>query len=105
MRDDGLRDEDDLVQEFRNLFFDKLSVSAKAFIKGDERVDDTWMEIDSFLQFTLLEEIEVPDILLGSTAASAAKFGDAALWKRTLIWIGKHLERNNSGVIGSPEPK
>ena len=105
MRDDGLRDEEDLVQDFRNLFFDRLSATSKAFIKSEQQVDDTWMEIDDFLQFTLLEEIEVPDILLGATAASAAKFGDADLWKRTLIWIGKHLERNNAGVIGSPEPK
>lgn len=95
MYQDELRDEDDLVREFRERYYERLSTYSKSWVDRDHSIDDAWMEIYSFLQCTINENIEVDDILLGQTAASAAKFGDPDLWKRIICWISEHLKKNN----------
>ncbi len=54
------------------------------------------MEIDDFLQFSLLDGVEISDELLDITEASVRGGWDPELTERTLGWIAKHRQRNQA---------
>lgn len=80
-----------LVTQYDELFFAALSPSAQGFIKSDRLEVDPFMEIDDFLQFTLLENVKVPLDLLQETRRHVEAGWDPEIKDRTLRWIEKHI--------------
>ena len=84
-----------LVTQYDALFFAALSPSAQGFIKRDRLEVDPFMEIDDFLQFTLLENVKVPSDLLQETRRHVEAGWDPEIKDRTLRWIEKHIAATN----------
>ncbi|MCI7305205.1 MAG: hypothetical protein MR522_02905 [Trueperella sp.] len=77
-------------------FYDALSKGSRIFIDSDRMAVDPAMEIDDFLQFSLLDGVEISDELLDITEASVRGGWDPELTERTLGWIAKHRQRNQA---------
>lgn len=80
-----------LLKQYDELFFAALSPNSQCFIKSDRLEVDPFMEIDDFLQFTLLENVKVPLDLLQETRRHVEAGWDPEIKDRTLQWIEKHI--------------
>lgn len=87
---------DQLVMRYESDVFPLLSLKSQDFIESDRLAVDYWMEIDDYLQFSLLEGAQITDELLELTETEVLFDWDEQLKDRTIGWIEKHRERNSS---------
>lgn len=90
-----------ILRDYDTYVFSQLSDEAQSLIESDRTEGDPWMEIDDFLQFALLDSVEVPEKLLRDTEYEVNTSWDEELQLRTLNWI-QQLWRN---MKGEPETR
>lgn len=81
---------DELTTAFADRIFPRLSRGMQYVIESDREAVDIAMEIDDFLQFSLLDGVEIPTDLLDITEATIRAGWDPELTERSLGWIAKH---------------
>ncbi|MCI7305201.1 MAG: hypothetical protein MR522_02885 [Trueperella sp.] len=87
---------EEILEDITSGYYPQLSHGAVFAIQGDFEQQDDYFAIDGFLQFTLLESIDVPDKLLDDIEAEVRAGWDSELTERTLGWIAKHRQRNQA---------
>lgn len=75
-------------------YFDLLSPAARIFVNSGRDGAEPGIELDAFLQGTLLENIEIPLEILDITEAEVRGSWDPELAERTLGWIAKHRAKH-----------
>lgn len=89
---------EELLRTISSCYLPLLSAGAVFAIQDDlERQDDEFA-VDGFLQFTLLEGIDLPTDILDDIEAEVRAAWDPELYERTLGWIAKHREKNQTPV-------
>lgn len=83
-----------ILKDYDTYLFSHLSDEAQSLIESDRAEGDSWMEIDDFLQFALLDSVEVPEKLLRDTEYEVNTSWDEELQLRTLNWIQQHMEKH-----------
>ncbi|WP_307634584.1 hypothetical protein [Trueperella abortisuis] len=84
---------DKLTTAFADQVFPYLSKPMQSVIESDRASVDIAMEIDDFLQFSLLDGVEIPTDLLDVTEVTIRAGWDPELTERSLGWIAKHRAR------------
>lgn len=85
---------DEILEAIVSAYCPLLSTVAASMINDDIALQEDEFAVDSFLQFTLLERIDLPDGLVDDIEAEVHAGWDPELTDRTLGWIAKHRERN-----------
>ncbi|MDY5585283.1 MAG: hypothetical protein SPG61_05805, partial [Arcanobacterium sp.] len=75
-----------LLTVLNNDLFDRLPGVAQGFIESDRFDNDICMEVDDFLQFSLIHDVEVSEELLSQCEAEIHLGWDPELTDRTLGW-------------------
>lgn len=78
----------------REGIFPELDSVSQGSIESDQDAVELSMELDDFLQFSLLDGVRISDELLDITEETVRGGWDPELTERTLGWIAKHRERN-----------
>lgn len=84
-----------ILKDYDTYVFSHLSDEAQSLIESDRTEGDPWMEIDDFLQFALLDSVEVPKKLLRDTEYEVNTAWDEELQLRTLNWIQQHMKKDS----------
>ncbi|VEI13971.1 hypothetical protein [Trueperella bialowiezensis] len=83
-----------LLERYRVEILPKLGGTYRDSIEGDQLAGEVSWELDGFLQFALLDGVEIPKELLDITEDEVRGGWDPELTERTLGWIAKHREKN-----------
>ncbi|VEI13223.1 hypothetical protein [Trueperella bialowiezensis] len=83
-----------LLEIYRAQIFPKLDPGFQGTIESDQIAGEISWELEGFLQFSLLDGVEIPDELLDITEDEVRGGWDPELTERTLDWIAKHREKN-----------
>lgn len=84
---------DELVDFFQVCVYPSLSRPAQGGIESDVLAGEYELLIDSYLQFSLLDGVEIPQEILDATETEVRAGWDPELTERTLGWIAKHREK------------
>ncbi|QTG74902.1 hypothetical protein [Trueperella pecoris] len=87
---------DELIEIIVAVYVPQMSPVAASVIKNDLEQQDYDFAVDSFLQFTLLEDIDVPAEILADIEYEVHAAWDPELTERTLGWIAKHRARSST---------
>ncbi|QOR47505.1 hypothetical protein INS90_09695 [Trueperella pecoris] len=87
---------DELIEIINTVYVPRMSSGATFAIKNDLEQQDYDFAVDSFLQFTLLEDIDVPVEILADIESEVHAAWDPELTERTLGWIAKHRARSST---------
>ena len=86
----------ELLNLYRSGVFNELDPGFQGTIESDREAGEVSWELDSFLQFSLLDDVSIPSDLLDVTEATVRAGWDPELTERTLGWIAKHRQRNQA---------
>lgn len=89
-----MADFDKIIDVIINVYCPLLEVGKASMIKADIELMDDEFAVDSFLQFSLLDGINVADDLLDRIETEVRADWDPDLVERTLGWIVMHREKN-----------
>lgn len=87
---------DELIEIIIAVYVPQMSPVAASVIKNDLEQQDYDFAVDSFLPFTLLEDIDVPAEILADIESEVHAAWDPELTERTLGWIAKHRARSST---------
>lgn len=87
---------DELVEIISTVYVPQMTAVAASMIKNDLEQQDDDFAIDSFLQFALLDGIEVPPEILDDIEAEVNACWDPELTGRTLGWISQHRAKSGT---------
>lgn len=85
-----------LLALYRDAVFPGLDSVSRGFIESDQEAVEISIELDDFLQFSLLDGVRISDELLDITEETVRGGWDSELTERTLGWIAKHRQRNQA---------
>lgn len=89
-------DFDKLIERFDQVVYPSLTSKSQSIIRDDKFIHEMEWVLDGYLQFALIDHVDVPDELLDEAEAVVRAGWEEEIFDRTLGWIAKHRELHHT---------